>query len=85
MSYIIKESSPKAAVLAKEGQQRTNKSVYPFDDLNVGMSFVIPLEEANCASLRAIASRKAKDTSKKFIVVKHDDLIPPVVEVARVE
>lgn len=84
MSYQIIESSPESKRIAENGHERKTGSQYPFEELNVGMSFAIPLGEANVASLRALAHRKSKE-GKRFVVVKHPDLLQPLVEVARVE
>lgn len=84
MSYQIVASSPESKRIAENGHERKSEPRYPFDELNVGMSFTLPLEGANVASLRAMAHRKSK-TDKRFVVVCHPDLAQPLVEVARVE
>lgn len=82
MAYPILKSSPKAKQIHENGVVKTVESKYPYAELNVGMSFSVPKEEANVPSLRAGAHRHSKD-GKKFIVVVHDDMEPPCVEVAR--
>lgn len=82
MTIEIVESSPAALKLAQELQDKSAQSKkYPFDDLNAGQSFRMPLEGANVASLRAIASRKSRG-GKGFKVIVHET--EALVEVARI-
>ena len=78
----IVASSPKALELAQTLQDKSAQSKkYPFDDLNAGQSFRLPLADANVASLRALASRKSRN-GKTFKVIVHE--IEGLVEVARI-
>ena len=79
MSIEIVSSSPKALEAAKEATKGNPR--YPFDKLEVGQSFTIPVAECNLASLQVIASRKSKKV-KKFKILRHEDL--GVIEVARI-
>lgn len=82
MSYAISNSSPLAAEAAAKAPSvgKTNRS-YPFDRLNVGQSFAVPMDGANIKSLRTRASQKSV-LGKRFVVVTHEDM--GVYEVARV-
>lgn len=82
--FQIVDSSPESERIAKYGHERKSEPMYPFDELNVGKSFTVPAEQANIASLRASAHRKSKN-GKRFVVVRHTELNPPLIEVARVE
>jgi len=84
MAIEIVASSPKAIELMKEGKRSEGTIVYPFDKLEVGQSFTVPIADGKYQSLHAIASRKGKLQSKKFAIIRHDDLTPPVFEVARI-
>lgn len=82
MSFVIVDSSPQALHVAENGYERKTETKYPFDLLDVGKSFTIPLDQANVPSLRASAHRRSKG-EKKFVVVVHEQMNPPCVEVAR--
>ncbi len=56
---------------------------YPFDSLNVGMCFTVPIAEANETSLRLTSCRKTKEGTKRFTVIKHKE--HGCIEVARIE
>ena len=80
MAYPIVESSPQAKakiqpnasadVPAAEPNEH-HRTKYPTDALNVGQSFTVPINEANEMSLRITASKRGKDSGKKFCVIKH--------------
>ena len=80
--FEIRKSSP--AALA--GEHFQNRDIYPFDDLNVGQSFFIPLTETTEAALRVIASRKNKQyaDAKRFSVIKTTKDGAIYFEVARI-
>ena len=80
MSVQIVASSPKAL---EAGEVIERKEKYPFEQLEVKQSFSLQLSEANLQSLRTLASRRSKG-GKRFVVVVHDDVTPPLVEVARI-
>lgn len=83
MSIPIVQSSSKAAEIAKlYEQQKHTLTVYPFDQLEVGQSFSVELDEKKYKSIHAIASRKGKMQKKKFVVIRHTDL--NLLEVARI-
>lgn len=82
MSYNITDSSPQAAEVAKKAPNvGTGAKKYPFDKLNVGQSFSVPIDGANIKSLRTRASQKSV-LGKRFVVVLHEGM--GVIEVARV-
>lgn len=79
----IVESSPKAKQASERMIDKNQPKLrYPFDELSVGQSFTVEKAEANLRSLQVRASQKSKD-GKRFVVVVHDELNPPLVEVAR--
>ncbi|AMW36198.1 hypothetical protein [Xanthomonas phage XAJ2] len=80
--YEIKEFSPLARQLSEEDnapKTMPNKK-YPFDELEIGKCFTIPLADANIKSLKVICARKSKD-GKKFVALEHK--AHEVVEIAR--
>lgn len=79
MTIEIVSSSPKALAAAKQGVK--NNPLYPFDKLEAGQSFTLPVADCNLVSLQVIASRKSRN-GKRFKVIRHDEL--NLVEVARV-
>jgi hypothetical protein len=83
MAINIVASSPKAAEVQEKPGACIGAVKYPFAELQVGQSFTVPKAEANVKSLRTRAAQVSKD-GKKFVVVVHDDLTPPLVEVARI-
>ena len=80
MTFRIVESSPQATELGTELVKRKKASMYPFDELEVGQSFVVNLEEVNWKSLRTMVYQNNKKGEAQFVFVKHDE----VAEVARV-
>lgn len=92
MSIKIMQSSPQAvAVMNGEPKPQAVQPIkYPFDELEKGTSFTIPLDECNWKSLRTVVYqrnakyRRADGTcDKEFLFIKHDDL--GLVEVARIK
>lgn len=83
MAIQIVESSPKVKE-ASETKREQRGEMYPFDQLQVGQSFTVPIDECNWKSLRIITyKRNAKyKGEREFAFVKHDDL--QLVEVARI-
>lgn len=80
MNYQIVECSPKARAKMKPNEgvevpaeevNEHHRTKYPTDALKVGQSFTVPIGEANEMSLRITASKRGKDTGKKFCVIKH--------------
>jgi len=84
MAIQIVESSPKAKEAA-ETKREQRAEMYPFEQLNVGQSFTVPLDECNWKSLRIITYKRNKkyDGEREFTFVKHDDL--GLAEVARIK
>lgn len=85
MTFEILKSSDKAAAIATDEKAKGKKALYPFDELNVGMSFSAKAADVNVNSLKTLAYRKSKHDNKHFVVVEHPELIPPLVEVARLK
>lgn len=83
MPVQIVASSPKAKEAA-ETKRKTRGEMYPFEQLQVGQSFTVQLDECNWKSLRIITyKRNAKfKGEREFTFVKHDYL--NLVEVARI-
>lgn len=84
MTIQIVASSPQAEELRKNPNAivtQGQRTVYPFDKLEIGQSFTLPKAEAKIKSIKLIASRKSKD-GKRFTVIEHES--PAVVEVARI-
>ncbi len=82
MTIQIVASSPKAAEVDEHKGEAVGAVKYPFNELAVGQSFTLPKAGANVKSLRTRASQVSVN-GKRFVVVVHDDLTPPLVEVAR--
>lgn len=91
MPYTIVECSPQARAKIKPNDgaevpaaepNEHHRTKYPTDALKVGQSFTVPISEANEMSLRITASKRGKDTGKKFCVIKHADY--QCFEVARI-
>lgn len=84
MSVLIVESSPKAKEVT-ESKREQRAEMYPFEQLQPGQSFTVPIDECNWKSLRIITyKRNAKfKGEREFAFVKHDDL--KLVEVARIK
>lgn len=84
MPIQIVESSPKAKeVIETKREQRAE--MYPFEQLEVGKSFTVPLDECNWKSLRIITYKRNKkyEGEREFAFIKHDDL--KLAEVARLK
>lgn len=75
--YPIFQSSPKI----KEDKRTNVKRNFPWNTIESGQSFAVPLNEMKFITLRSMASTKGKKLHKIFKVVQHDD----VYEVARIE
>lgn len=85
MEFEVKDMSPIAKEFKEDpakGEAHKIKQKYPFDGLDVGKCFTIPVADARLSSLRSIASRKSVE-GKKFKVVVHESM--GLVEVARLE
>lgn len=74
--YPIFKSSPKV----NEIRQTNVKRDFPWDKIDCGHSFAVPIEEMKLITLRSMASVKGKRLGRKFKVVVHID----VYEVARI-
>lgn len=80
MSIEFLDSSPVAAELIDKPKTARTRQTYPFDKLEVGKSFRLPIADAKVKSLQMIALRKSID-GKRFEVVTHKSI--GFVEVAR--
>lgn len=83
MSIQIVESSPKAKAVA-DAKREKQAGAYPFEQLDVGQSFTVSLDDCNWKSLRTtVYQRNARyKGEREFAFIKHDDL--NVCEVARI-
>jgi hypothetical protein len=86
MEIEIKPFSPKAAELQTKNEKSATKGlaynpIYPFDKLEVGQCFTVPISANKEASLQVIASRKSKK-GRTFRMIKHENL--GIIEVARI-
>ncbi len=80
MSYQIVQASPQALAATEDKP----KASYPFDDVGVGQSFLVPQADVSEAALRmAVSRRNKKADGGTFRVVKHGDP-HNVFEVARI-
>lgn len=80
MTYQIVQASQQALNKAEV----SNRSIYPFSQLEVGQSFLVPIAEVTEVNLRMAVSRQnKKKDGKNFTVVKHGEP-HNVFEVARV-
>lgn len=70
MSYQIVQSSPQA-MNSNEAIERKSTKDFPFDSLEVGQSFLVPLNDFAEQSVRNAASKAGKKLSRRFSVVKH--------------
>jgi hypothetical protein len=84
MPIQIVESSPKAAEVIEQKKAKREET-YPFEQLEVGKSFTVPLDECNWKILRVITyQRNARyKGEREFAFIKHDDL--KLAEVARLK
>jgi hypothetical protein len=79
----IVESSPQAKEAA-ETKRKKRAEMYPFEQLEVGQSFTVPLDECNWKSLQTIVyKRNAANEDREYTFVKHDGL--NLAEVARIK
>lgn len=79
MSYQIVQAS----AAAMEKKEQAERSSYPFAELAVGQSFLVPIADVTEVNLRMAVSRQnKKKDGKRFTVVKHGDP-HNVFEVAR--
>ncbi|URA06957.1 hypothetical protein Pfeifenkraut_BL30060 [Xanthomonas phage Pfeifenkraut] len=69
MTFPIVDSSPQA----KTEQQTPSRLEYPFDSLEVGKSFVVPLSAVTESQIRMAVSRRNKKEQGKFKVIKHGE------------
>ena len=81
MTFQIVASSPKA--LATTEVKRSSIEAFPFQQLEVGQSFLVPFNTVAESTIRNNASKVGKKLSRKFSVVKHEDP-HNVFEVARI-
>ena len=90
-SFEIIASSPKALERINPSIVGTAKpassikhhlSKYPFNQLEVGQSFAVPIGSVNSSKLRVITSQASKRLEKLFTVVQHKEL--ELYEVARI-
>ncbi len=80
MSYQIVQSSPQAMATGETAKKTTTN--FPFEALEVGQSFLVPVEDFAEQSVRNAASKAGKKLSRRFCVVKHSALYN-VFEVGR--
>lgn len=87
--YPIQESSPQAKhfIDSYEETQSTfvnehKQTKYPYDEMKIGESFVVPMTEASESSLRGGSFNKGKASGKIFKFIAHKHL--NVYEVARI-
>ena len=90
MTYTLQPCSPKAAEKIQSYESAlpveaalTGRQVYPFELMNVGTCFIVPLDSNAAKHIRVRVSEKNKASEKRFIVIKHDEF--ECLEVARVE
>lgn len=80
MTYQIVDSSPAAKVAS---EKQTNSKL-PFEALEVGKSFLVPIADVEEVNLRMAATRQNnKKDGKRFKVIKHGEP-HNVFEVARI-
>ena len=72
MSYQIVQSSPQAMATGETAKKTTTN--FPFEALEVGQSFLVPVEDFAQQSVRNAASKAGKKLSRRFCVVKHSAL-----------
>ena len=72
MSYQIVQSSPQAMATSETAKKTTTN--FPFEALEVGQSFLVPLNDFAEQSVRNAASKAGKKLSRRFCVVKHSAL-----------
>ena len=72
MSYQIVQSSPQAMATGETAKKTTTN--FPFEALEVGQSFLVPLNDFAEQSVRNAASKAGKKLSRRFCVVKHSAL-----------
>ncbi len=82
MSYQIVQSSPQA-MNSGEVKKKHSTASFPFEKLEVGQSFLVPLEDFAEQSVRNAASKAGKKFERKFSVVKHS-APHNVFEIARI-
>ena len=81
MSYQIVQSSPQVMNINEATERKLTKD-FPFNSLEVGQSFLVPLNDFSEQSVRNAASKAGKKLSRRFCVVKHSALYN-VFEVGR--
>ena len=72
MSYQIVQSSPQAMATGETAKKTTTN--FPFEALEVGQSFLVPVEDFAEQSVRNAASKAGKKLSRRFCVVKQSAL-----------
>lgn len=82
MDFEIVDSSPLAMKIA-ERKTQARESTYPFEQLEVGQSFRIPMNKVNVKSLRTcVYQRNARNKGKaEWAFIQHREL--GLIEVAR--
>lgn len=94
MAIQIVECSPKAKRRIKSYSDEVGTKLskewasFPFNELNIGQAFILPLDEASESSLRSQASIVGKRENKRFAVLKHNANNPlgvECLEVARIQ
>jgi hypothetical protein len=84
MKFDIIEASPLAKGVTDKATSRTIDPIYPFDQLEVGQSFTVPLDFDKWKSLRTMTYQKSRK-NKRFIFLKHDNESNKCYEISRVE
>ena len=72
MSYQIVQSSPQAMATGETAKKTTTN--FPFEALEVGQSFLVPVEDFAEQTIRNAAAKAGKKLSRRFCVVKHSAL-----------
>ena len=72
MSYQIVQSSPQAMAIGETAKKTTTN--FPFEVLEVGQSFLVPVEDFAEQTIRNAAAKAGKKLSRRFCVVKHSAL-----------
>lgn len=81
--YQVCPSSPQMLAHIVAGTESPPITLkYPFHDLGVGCSFLVPIAEANEKSLRTLASQEGRRRGMVFKVMRHND--HGIIEVGRI-
>lgn len=86
--YPIYESSPQLTEFKESNPRRfdnfpKNKSKLPFGLIEVGNSFVIPMNECNIPSLKVLISNRKTNFKEEYFMFVHYD--SNVVEIGRLK